>query len=354
MERCTRCILPRTYAAVKFGDDGTCNLCAEYPGVHEQERASLATRRAELDRVIAQVRSEGGRYDCIVLMSGGLDSTYVAYLMRRQFGLRVLGLNIDNGYRTPLALENMEETARNLEIDLVTLKPQPVLYRKAFAHFFKTCGYFCTVCNAVGYIVVGSFAAREARLRGSKPLVVGGWSRKYEYQPGLSVLSMKAFGDKLREDPALYEEVRESPLVDPEVFDDFVSIGDIRQLASTSAGTEDARLRLVQLPTYLDWDYRRIVATLKEEVGWKKQEHGHEAHFDCWLAPIQEHLKHRRFGFSQETIKNSVLVREGRMSRDDALRKIELEQIEEPPVLRETLAQWDLTVDEIPWDTDWC
>jgi hypothetical protein len=356
MERCTRCILPRSYRAVSFDPAGTCSLCREHaPETAAAERAALADKRAELEDIVEALREEGRgrRYDCIVLLSGGLDSSYVAYVMAREYGLRLLGLNVDNGYRTPLALANMDSLVSRLGIGMVTLKPDPGLYRRVFAHFFRTTGYFCTVCNGLGYVLAGSFAHREARLRGTKPLMVGGWSRKYEYQPGLSVLSMKAFGDRLREDAGLYAAVAAEPLIEPGVLEAFVQAGDIRQLTSASAETPDDRLRMIQLPSCLDWDYRRIVRTLETELGWRRQQGRHEAHFDCRLAPVQEFLKHRRFGFSQETIKNSVLVREGRMTRAEALGREDREQKTEPAVLAEVLAEWDMERADVGWDAPW-
>ena len=358
MDRCVRCILPRNYDAVHFDRKGTCSLCRDHSDESvETERTILLEKQAELEDIVAQLRAEGEvpgrRYDCIVLLSGGLDSSYVAYLMVKEYGLRVLGLNVDNGYRTPLALENIESLVTRLGIAMITLKPNPTLYRRAFAHFFRDTGYFCTVCNGLGYIVAGSFAAREGKRRGIKPLLVGGWSRKYEYQPGLSVLSMQAFGERLRRDEGLYGELRSEPLVEPEVLDAFVATGDIRQLTSPSPNTPENRLRMMQLPVYLDWDYRKIVRTLATELGWRKQEGRHEAHFDCRLAPIQEYLKHRKFGFSQETIKNSVLVREGRMTREEALAREKGEQTAEPPVLTEVLGEWGMRREDVGWDSQW-
>jgi len=353
VERCKACILPRSYAAVRFDAGGVCNLCAEFPAARDQERAVLEGRKGELAEIVASVRGEARDYDCIVLLSGGLDSTYVAYVLRKEFKLKLLGLNVDNGYRTSLALENMERICSKLEMDMVTLKPSPGLYRDMFAHFLRTHGYFCTVCNAFGYMILGSFVAREARRRGVKPLVVGGWSRKYEYQPGLSVLSVKSFADALQEKPELCARARNCALVEPAVYDAFSAVADIRQIASASRDTAGFALRLIQLPSYMDWDYRRIVSTLENELGWKKREKGHQAHFDCSLAPVQEYLKHRKFGFSQETIKNSVLIREGRLTRQEALAKIGLEQTAEPPELAQTISQWGLDREQISWDAEW-
>jgi len=349
LRRCKSCVLPSSYDAVSFGVDGVCSLCREHVATTSEERRNRDSRRARLADLVAEARAAGDQYDCIVPISGGRDSAYVAYLLRQKLGLRVLGVNFDNGYRSPQALANLDYITRKLGMDLVTLRPDPGLTRAVFAHFLKTCGYFCVACDALGYIVVGSFVAREARRTGHPPLVVGGWSRKYEYQQGLSVLSMKFFGDALRRDEGLYARLQESPLVEPAVSERFTEVDDIRQVS----GVSGLGARLIQLPDYVDWDYARIEAVLEEKLAWHVSEDGRTAHFDCRLAPIGEHLKCRRFGFSQEDIRNSVLIREGRMSRAEALRRVQQAQHTEPAVFKDVLAEWDMSADEIAWDAEW-
>lgn len=293
--RCGECILPRSYAAVTFENDGVCSLCRDYESTLRTERVERELKQTLLAALVSKSRHERGKYNCIVPVSGGQDSSYVAFVMKRLFRLRVLGLNFDNGYRSDLALRNLEQLSHNLEMDIITLKVNPGLLRRLYAYFFKICGYFCTVCNALGYLLIGSFAAREARLNGASPLLVGGWSKKYEYQPGLLVFSMRGFAQVLMKDEGLFSALRESPVVDSNVFDTFLSAGDIRQAEHGSLEGRrvgESGVRFIQLPDYMDWDYREISKILEREVGWKRSADGRDAHFDCLLAPLQEYLKH--------------------------------------------------------------
>lgn len=356
MLRCKNCLIPRHYSAVSFGDDGICSLCRDHTARSEKEKSEKKVRAKRLEEIVAEVREEDGEYDCIVPVSGGRDSSFVAYTMRRRFGLRVLGVNYDNGYRSPLAVANLERISKALDMNLVTLKPDPSLLQRIFAHFFRTCGYFCLSCDAIGCIVIGSFAAREAWRTGRRPLVVGGWSRKYEYQPGLSVLSMRAFNRILGEDCKLHGAFRENPLVQKGVFDAFVSVDDIRHVmpgSSAAEAVESIAAHAIQLPDYVDWDYQEITDTLKRELGFESPDNSHGAHFDCVLAPVSEYLKNRKYGISQETLRNSVLIREGRITRDEARRRMALEQTTEPPIFRAILADWNVTADEVAWGADW-
>jgi hypothetical protein len=342
---CQRCILPRSYKAVRFNEDGICSLCRDHASRAKKEQAELKERAVQLEKIVAGVKNTEGPYDCIVPVSGGWDSAYAAWVMRREFKLHILGLNVDNGYRTPLALTNLEKISRNLEMDIVTLKLNANLLHRLYGHFFRTCGYFCTVCNAVGYLTAGSFVAYESKRLKRKIPVIGGWSKKYEFQPGLSTLSMKAFDSILRLDEDLYHELRNNPLVKPSIFDAFMSLKDVRQ-----GGTDHG---ILQLPDYMDWDYRRIAKVLKVEVGMEEPGIDREHHYDCFLHPLQQYLKYRKFGFDQESIRCSVLIRENRMTRDEALRRIDKVQKTEPPVLQEVLKQWNMTREDVNWEADW-
>jgi hypothetical protein len=351
-ERCKTCVLPTSYSEVTFDSSGTCNLCrqARQPDSPNTPAHLPKQESSELLDLIDKARKQKGPYDCLVPLSGGQDSAYVAYLLARHHNLKILGVNFDNGYRSPLAIANMESISQSLGISLITLKLNSSLLHRLYRHFFASCGYFCTVCNAIGYVTIASFVARQKKITGINPLVAGGWSKKYEYQPGLSVLSMQSFGEILMRDPSLYQGLIEDPLIDPEVLDALIQVGDIRQFCTTE---ENSRLRLVHLPNHMDWDYRQIAETLQKEFNWQRPDSGKDAHFDCELAPLQDHLKVKRFGFGQMTIKNSVLIRDGHMDRREALNRCKQEQLEEPAILQTILKDWNMDHKDVGWDAKW-
>lgn len=377
--RCKECVLPIHYKEVEFDEDGVCSLCRNF----KEDSAVLESQRAKLEQIVESRKKLNLPYDCIIPLSGGWDSAYAAYIMRKKFGMKLLGLNVDNGFRTPHALANMDIIAKKLDMDLVTLKPEPGLMGELFGYFLKKFGYFCTVCNSVGYILIGSFTAREARRLGAPPLVVGGWSKKYEFQPGVELFSLGAFARTLSKNKPLFNKLRNNILVDPAVFDLFITMGDTRQIASSP--------HFIQLPDFMDWDYREIERVLTDELemikpgekvsGYEEADpekvgsgerladspdsiqetdsitaNGHRPkrhHYDCSLHPLNEYIKYRRMGISQETLRNSVLIREGRMTREEALEKEEMVRKEEPEILKAAMKEWNVKYEDINWDGDW-
>src|SRR5690554_4552960 len=118
-QRCTRCIADSTVPGISFNDDGTCSLCDfhdELCELYPENEEALS----KLKKKISEIKREGKnkKYDCIVGLSGGRDSTYLLYLAVRKWKLRPLAVHFNDGFDNPIAIENMNNAVRILEIDL--------------------------------------------------------------------------------------------------------------------------------------------------------------------------------------------------------------------------------------------
>ena len=118
---CSRCIMDTTDPDIWFDEAGVCSNCHRYDEICSRRFISAAQRPARLEELLRSVRADGrGKdYDCVIGVSGGIDSTYVAYLTR-SWNLRPLAVHFDNGWNSELAVSNIEKTLRKLEIDLST------------------------------------------------------------------------------------------------------------------------------------------------------------------------------------------------------------------------------------------
>jgi len=348
--RCKRCILPSSYPGIHFDDQGICNYCL---ASNEANRKPEKYLRIELDRIIYSHKGKG-KYDVVVGLSGGKDSSYVAYYLRKEYDLKILGINFDNGYRSDYAVRNLEALVNKLEIDLLTIKPNKAFLKKLYAHFLREHGEFCSVCNNIGYLLIASFMRNQRKILGYSPLGVGGWAKKYEYQPGVSVTSMLYFFKNLS--PELFKELIDHPFIEDEVVRSYMHLNDPRQAHINSKERQelgDHIMDFIQLPDYIKWDIRKMPQLLKEAFDWQQPLNGHESHFDCSVFPIKEYLKFKKYGLTQETIKNSVMIREGIMSREEALERMSLEQTEEPEIYHSFLEELGLSKHEVNEQTEW-
>ncbi|MBM3778751.1 MAG: N-acetyl sugar amidotransferase [Acidimicrobiia bacterium] len=118
---CAACLMDTTDPDITFDAEGVCSHCHRH---REAVRNPKLVRRLEpgaLEALVADIRRQGRgrRYDCIIGVSGGVDSTYVAWKVKA-LGLRPLAAHLDNGWDSELAVGNIERTLKQLDIDLDT------------------------------------------------------------------------------------------------------------------------------------------------------------------------------------------------------------------------------------------
>ncbi len=350
--RCTKCILPNSYPGIEFDNQGLCSYCPAE--MKHRDSYKGMKNKTDLDKIILDHKGKNIKYDAIVGLSGGKDSTYVAYYLKKEYDLKMLGFNYDIGYRSDYAVQNLETVADKLDMDLVTLRPKKSFLMRLFAHFLRNRGEFCSVCNNLGYLIGASFARSQRLTLGFSPLLVGGWSKKYEFQQSVSVTSMQYFFENLTDD--LFHDLLTQPFIDSSVVMSFKQLHDPRQAQIGSEAHKQLgkyAMNFIQLPDYIDWNIREIPHVLARELGWAHPSDLHESHFDCLLFPIKEYLKFMKYGLTQETIKNSVLIREGSMTRGEAMERTRLETTEEPSVMESFFGELGLKKDDVNWQAEW-
>jgi hypothetical protein len=106
---------------IVFDENGVCSHCHRYDRVAGQRLVPLDERKDKLAALVAEIKAagQGKPYDCVIGVSGGVDSTYVAYIVK-QLGLRPLAIHLDNGWNSELAVANIQKTLEKLGIDLHT------------------------------------------------------------------------------------------------------------------------------------------------------------------------------------------------------------------------------------------
>jgi N-acetyl sugar amidotransferase len=119
---CQHCIMDTSDSKITFDSRGWCDYCNNYyanilPNWHPDERGA-----AELERMVETIRRHGrGRdHDCLIGISGGVDSSYVTHLAKAQFGLRPLLFHVDAGWNSQQAVNNVEKLVDALQLDLHT------------------------------------------------------------------------------------------------------------------------------------------------------------------------------------------------------------------------------------------
>lgn len=143
VQRCTRCIMDNSSdSGIVFNDQGHCNYCTDalktmdkiyFPGTTE-----LRAGNQKLDAFVDMVKKqgEGKKYDCIMGLSGGLDSSYLAYLGYK-WGLRVLAVHIDDGFDTEISKSNLQKLVKATGFDYEVVTPDSEQFNDLTLSFMK-------------------------------------------------------------------------------------------------------------------------------------------------------------------------------------------------------------------------
>lgn len=117
---CNCCVMDTTDEDIVFDSKGVCMRCNEYKERIEPEWNHGKGHEKELQELIAAIKKsgEGKKYDCILGLSGGLDSTYMLHLAVKEWGLRPFVFHIDAGWNLPVAEENIKKVTKKLGVKL--------------------------------------------------------------------------------------------------------------------------------------------------------------------------------------------------------------------------------------------
>ena len=119
---CSKCLYSTSdYPSLKFDFEGVCDICHIYDELQERTVFKDEVGHLKLNELLHKITTSGSKkaYDCIIGVSGGVDSSYVAYLSK-QWGLRPLIVHVDNGWNSELAIKNIENILSVLNYDLYT------------------------------------------------------------------------------------------------------------------------------------------------------------------------------------------------------------------------------------------
>ncbi len=138
MQVCTQCIYDERIPNINFDNSGVCNYCHEAERL-EEEFPTGDTGKAYLMKIAKKIKISGKRkkYDVVLGVSGGCDSSYLLYFAKEKLGLRPLAVHFDNTWDSKIAVENIYRVTKKLDIDLYTHVVDNKEYNDIYKSFFK-------------------------------------------------------------------------------------------------------------------------------------------------------------------------------------------------------------------------
>jgi N-acetyl sugar amidotransferase len=294
-----------------FDEDGVCSYCHSFDQIAKPilERAKTEEGRQHLVEVVNQIKAAGRdrEYDCILGLSGGVDSSYVAY-QAKKLGLRMLAVHVDGGWNSELAVANIENIVKKLDIDLVTWVVDWEEMRDLQLAFFKASLLNCDIPQDHAFFAALRRTAEKHKIH----YVLEGtnWATEFvmpktrEYNASdLRHLRAvhKRFGTiRLRKYPTLGFFRRY-------VYQPFL-----------------CGIKIVKLLDLLPYDKEEAKRIITGELGWR--DYGGKHYESVFTRFFQGYYLPVKFNYDKRRAHLSNLIVSGQLRRGDAL-----EEMEDPP-----------------------
>lgn len=302
-QMCTRCVMDTSARDISFDEQGICNFCTDFLRksghiIH----ASAADKQRQLDAFVACIKADGKgkRYDCVVGVSGGVDSSWV--LVRAvELGLRPLAVHMDNGWNSELAQNNIANLVQGLNVDLYTHVIDWHEYRALMQAFFDAdvidvellydnamlaVNYQQAAANGVRWILSGANRATEGMN------IPEDWKWIKHDQKNIRAIA-KAHGN-----------VR---------IKTFPSIGTLQYVWAEYI----RRIKWTSILNFMDYQKFEAMDALQKSYGYKPYPYKH--YESIFTRFYQGYILPEKFGVDKRRVHLSTLVIAGQMSREDAL-----------------------------------
>jgi N-acetyl sugar amidotransferase len=298
---CARCIMDTTDPQIAFDAAGVCSHCRTFEETRLLFSGDAATRPQRLAAMVDQIKAAGrGRdYDCLIGLSGGVDSTYVAYLVK-QHGLRPLAVHLDNGWDSELAVKNVENVVKRLDIDLHTHVLDWGQFRDLQLSFLRASvpdGEVPTdhaigavllqtaARHGIRFLISGTNVATEGILPASWTYGINDWTYIAGVHQRFGRRSLAGFPHYTLYDYGYYVGVR--------------------------------RIRSVRLLDYVDYNKAEAMRTIERELGWRY--YGGKHYESIYTKFFQGYVLPRKFTIDKRRAHLSTLICSGQMDRRSAL-----------------------------------
>ncbi len=316
MRVCKKCIQPDTRPKVYFNEYGICGACL---WEEEKKKIDWGSREKELHDIAKWAKKNTkSNYDCIIGVSGGKDSTFQAITARNKLGLRCLLVNAEPDGITELGKQNIENL-KNLGFDVISLRPNPKIMKKMMRRDFykylnpqKITEY---ALYSSAYIIADQFDI---------PLIIQGENGALTL--GVTLTGLGTDGNALRVNQSNtlgtgWKEYLE---------DDEIEERDLFMYHYDRKSLEKKEYKAIWIQYYLkEWSFFHN-AEFALKYGFK----GHSKDFDLTaigtfvpyaqidsdLTQVSQMLKNIKFGFGHANDHACYAIRDGRMSRGEALK----------------------------------
>jgi len=327
MNRCSKCVLPECTPNVVFDEEGVCNYCHTYHKLRYEGEP-------ELLRLLDSHRRTDSKYDCIATISGGRDSAYTLLKLVKDYRMKVLAVNYENPFTDPQAKANVKNAVEALGVDIVRFRLKNRIHERTFrnnvtAWFRKPSPglipIVCVACKNIWWDILKIAKKYDIHC------IVSGGNRFEDSSFKKEMLGVSANESaETTFTKAIFGIARETSknlsYFKPQFFPTIVKaylFGDPYTIGSRLIGHNVSRIDLF---FFVEWDEREVLSRIKSELNWDYPHRFNSSwRFDCRVGHLKDFMYMKTIGMTEREDFYAKMLREGFMTRDDALLRLQKE-----------------------------
>ncbi len=290
---------------IRFDENGVCNYYHEYKEAESKYVLTGETGKKKLENLVSKIKSDGRgkRYDCLIGLSGGVDSTYVAWLAK-QYGLRPLAVHLDNGWDSELAVKNVENIITRCGFDLYSL----VIDWEEFRDIQLAYLY----ASVVDIEVVSDHAIFASMFKLAK-----------EHDTGYIISGTNIVTEFIMPPSWLYDKMDYANLKDIHSRFGRKKIStypyfDFRKHVYYSAVL---RLSPISILNYVPYNKKEVKEIIQRELGWR--DYGGKHYESQFTKFYQAYILPEKFHIDKRKAHLSTLICSGQMTKQEAILELE-------------------------------
>lgn len=306
-QTCVSCVMDTTDPEIDFDSSGVCSHCRRFAGRASQTWFPGPDGRAKLNKIVETIQTagQGHDYDCVLGLSGGIDSSYMAIKVR-ELGLRPLVVHVDAGWNSEVAVANIERVVRHCNFDLHThvvdwedMRELQLAYLRSGIsnqdvpqdHIFFASLYHFAIANNIRFILSGGNFASEGIMAG-----------KWHEGSAMDSVNLKAIHRKFGEKP-----LRSYRTIS--FFQYYIAYPFLK------------KMRSVRPLNFMPYDKKVAAQEMSALIGWR--DYGRKHGESLFTKVFQNDYLVRKYGYDKRKPHLSSLIASGQLTRDEAIEQLQ-------------------------------
>ncbi len=305
---CNYCVMDTSDPEITFNENGICNNCSNAINrLNNEIFIDPLIKRQKLENLVGKIKtkSKNLKYDCIIGLSGGVDSSYLAYLAVKKMGLRPLAVHLDNGWNSELAVANINNIVKTLNLDLHTKVLDWSEFKSLQLAFLKA--------SVIDIEMLTDHAIGITLFEVAKKYNIKYFLSGYNYQsesimPAKWLYPYKMDSLNIKD---IYKKHGDGKKIKSFKF---LSFHEYLNFGKNS-------MKLIPILNYVEYNKKEALKVLENELNWRNYGNKHDE--SIFTKFYQDVILPKKFNVDKRKAHLSSLICSNQITREDALKELE-------------------------------